>query len=89
MKLTDGKRTVEIIIVRWDGFRHGPDWSQDYFNAGSLPYDEETNTYTVPDVQYCIDITRDGGPEEGACWTTNEDGEPVFDFDTEIIVTEL
>lgn len=50
MKLTDGKKTVEIKIQRWNGSGYDPDWSADYFNAGSLPYDEETDTYTVEDV---------------------------------------
>lgn len=59
MKITDGSKTVEIMIKRWEGNGYGPDWSSDYFEAGSLPYDEETDTYRVDDVDYCIDFARD------------------------------
>ena len=45
MKLTDGKKTVEIKIQRWNGTSYDPDWSNDFFEAGNLPYDEETDTY--------------------------------------------
>ena len=41
MKITDGKRTVEINIMTWNGAGCGPDWAGEYFNAGALPYDEE------------------------------------------------
>lgn len=34
MKLTDGKRTVDIIMMEWDGNRWNPDWSMDFFAAG-------------------------------------------------------
>lgn len=36
MKLTDGKRTVEIIMMEWDGNRWGLDWSLYFFVAGKL-----------------------------------------------------
>lgn len=48
MKITDGKRTVEINIMTWNGTGYGPDWAGEYFNAGALPYDEENDAYTVP-----------------------------------------
>lgn len=47
MKITDGKRTVEINIMTWNGTGYGPDWAGEYFNAGALPYDEENDAYTV------------------------------------------
>lgn len=59
MKLTDGTRTVEITMTSWNGSGYDPDWSMDFFAVGSLPYDEETETYTVPDVGYCIEQAED------------------------------
>lgn len=41
MKITDGKKTVEIRIQRWNGSGYDPDWSTDYFDAGTLPYNED------------------------------------------------
>lgn len=35
MKITDGKRTVEINIMTWNGAGCGPDWAGEYFNAGA------------------------------------------------------
>lgn len=55
MKITDGKKTVEIRMMVWEGNGYSPDWSLDFFEAGSLPYNDETDTYTVDDVDYCID----------------------------------
>lgn len=59
MKLTDGKRTVDITMQEWDGSQWGLDWSLDFFEAGNLEYNEETNTYTVGDVDYCIEQAND------------------------------
>lgn len=87
MKITDGKKTVEIEIKRWNGSGYDPDWSIDYFGAGSLPYDEETETYTVDDVDYCIDMAKSTG-EDGACCRYNDDGEVVPDDDMIVFVTD-
>lgn len=65
IKLTDGTRTVEITITSWDGSGYEPDWSMDFFEVGSLPYNEETETYTVPDVDYCIDQAQDWASATG------------------------
>ena len=88
MKITDGKRTVEINIMTWNGTGYGEDWAEEYFDAGALPYDEEKDAYTVQDVQYCIDMAEDTG-EEGARCKYNDYGELVPDDDTEVLVTEL
>lgn len=88
MKMTDGKRTVLILIHRWNGSGWDPDCSLDYFEAGALPYDEETDTYTVEDVDYCIDMAENGGEGEGARWTINSDGEAVIDEDICVDVFE-
>lgn len=66
MKFTDGKRTVEITIRRWNGSSYGPDWSGEYFSDADN-YDRGTDTYTVPDVDYCIEMAR-STDEEGACF---------------------
>ena len=65
MKFTDGKRTVEIEMQNWTGNGYTPDWSIDFFNAGSLPYDEESDTYKVDDVDYCIEQATDWENSEG------------------------
>ena len=62
-RLTDGKRTVEIEMARWTGTGFNPDWSADFFEVGHLPYDEETDTYTVQDVEYCIEQAIDAVKE--------------------------
>lgn len=84
MKITDGSRTVEIRIQRWNGSGYDPDWSVDFFEAGSLPYDEETDTYTVEDVDYCINMAQ-----TEARMITNEDGEDVVDEDMMVFVEEI
>ena len=55
MKITDGKETYEIRMHMYDDFAGlSPDWSLDFFEAGSLPSDELTDTYSVDDVDLCI-----------------------------------
>ena len=88
MKLTDGKKTVEIRIQRWNGSGYDPDWSADYFNAGTLPYDEETDTYTVEDVNYCIE-TPNAASQHGASGKYDEDGSLIRDEDMFVFVDEL
>lgn len=67
MKITDGKKTVEIRMMTWEDDRSGwtPDWSLDFFVAGALPYDDETDTYTVEDVDYCIEQAEDWAASRG------------------------
>lgn len=49
MKMTDGKKTVEIIMHMWDGKQYGPDMSADFFDG----------TEIVEDVDYCISQAED------------------------------
>ena len=63
MKITDGKRTVEIRMMVWQGTGYSPDWSNDFFDAGLLPFDEEVEAYTVEDVEYCIDAALEWAKE--------------------------
>ena len=64
-RLTDGKRTVAITMTVYDGSHYTPDWSHDFFCTGSLPYDENTDAYFVPDVSYCIEQAEDWKNSEG------------------------
>lgn len=60
MKITDGNKTVNIKMHIFDTFAGlSPDWSLDFFDAGMLPYNDDTDTYSVPDVDYCIDQAND------------------------------
>ena len=58
-RFTDGTRTVEITMKVWHDGQYSPDWEADFFDVGSLPYDEDTDTYTVQDVDYLIDQAMD------------------------------
>lgn len=55
MILTDGKRVAKISMHTWDGNNLSPDFSNDFFDGGTLPFDEEAEVYSVVDVPYCID----------------------------------
>lgn len=77
MKITDGKKTVEIRVQYWNGSGYGPDCSKGYFAAGTLPYNEVTDTYTVDSVDHCIDMAN-----AASC-------EFVRDYDMCVFVTEL
>ena len=58
MKIYDGKKLVEIKMMTWKQ-AYTPDWSIDFFDAGSLEYDEKLDAYRVKDVDYCIDQAND------------------------------
>lgn len=89
MRMTDGKRLVEITIQRWNGSGYDPDWSIDYFNAGSLPYDDELEAYVVEDVEYCIDAANSTDPGLGACFKYDYDGDAVYDDDMVVSVVDI
>ena len=79
MKITDGKKTVNIRMAIWEGTGYSPDWSADFFCAGGLPYDDETDTYTVPDVDYCIEQAEDWAAIRGdVCDDMPNDTKTVF-----------
>lgn len=54
-RLTDGNKTITIKMVKWNGTEFDPDYSNDFFEVGTLDYDELTDSYAVDDVDYCID----------------------------------
>lgn len=62
-KLTDGKRTVEIKMMVWSGTCHTPDWSNDFFDVGLLPMNDD-GAYIVKDVDYCIDQALEWSRED-------------------------
>lgn len=63
-KLTDGKRTVEILMMTWNGTGYGPDWSNDFFEVGVLPTNED-GAHVVQDVAYCIEQAEDWKHQRG------------------------
>lgn len=67
MIITDGKKMAEITIQRWNGNGYDPDWSQDYFDAGSLRQTED-GAYIVDDVDYCVDFAADADNSESAVY---------------------
>lgn len=69
MKMTDGKRTIDIRMKVWNGSGYDPDWSIDFFDAGSLPRNED-GVYVVDDVDYCIDQARE--------WEAEDEDNDVF-----------
>ena len=63
MKITDGKKTVEITMKIWDKARNewkhaGENLADDFFNVGVLPVNDD-GVYVVEDVEYCIDQAND------------------------------
>ena len=65
MKLTDGKKAVEIRMQVWNGSGYDPDWSRDFFEAGGLPTDDATGASVVDDVDYCIEQAQDWADKRG------------------------
>lgn len=65
-KLTDGKRRVEIYMMVWNGTGYGPDWSNDFFEVGTLPTVEigPDVLHCVPDVAYCIEQAQEWSKED-------------------------
>lgn len=76
-RFTDGKKTLEITMMVWNGSGYSPDWSNDCFNISSLEYDEEKEAYIVDDVDYLAEVARDweNGTMEG------EDEESLHDLE--------
>lgn len=50
-KFYDGKKVLSISLKDNDGV----DFTSDFFNAGSLAYDESKEAYKVDDVDYLVD----------------------------------
>lgn len=59
IRLMDRNRTAEITMQELlcrNGNQYTPDFSADFFE---VPYDVESDTYIVADVDYCIDMAID------------------------------
>ena len=84
MKISDGKKTVEIMMQHWNGSGYDPDFSEEFFDSGELEYDEEEDAYKVDDVDYCIDQATDCKNCTGDFSDNDPDG-----ADFELFVTEL
>ena len=84
MRLFDNTKMVEIRIQKWNGNGYDPDWSQDFFEAAGLEFDEEKNAYRVDDVDYCIEQANDMKNHVGDFY----DGEDP-DEDMEIFIEEI
>lgn len=65
MTITDGKKTVVITMHVWKNDYMSQDCSIDFFEAGGLLYDDQTDTYTVADVDYCIEQAEDWMNQRG------------------------
>lgn len=72
IRLTDGIKIVEIEMMVWrDDYGLSPDRSQDFFDA---PYNEESESHIVNDVDYCIEQAVDWKAEIGE-YNDNPSGE--------------
>ena len=68
VRLTDKTgRVLEIKMQMWDEERPGytPDFSQDFFESGNLPYNVDLDAYEVDDIAYCLDQALDWEKAEG------------------------
>lgn len=65
MRLVDRSNLVDIKMRTWDGTNYSPDWSIDFFDAGTLKYNMTLDAYEVDDVDYCIEQATDWGKGVG------------------------
>lgn len=77
MKLICGNRLTEITMRTWTGNGYTPDWSQDFFSAGILPYNDAIEAYEVEDIDYCIDQAQDWKNGEGDYYGEDTTGRDV------------
>lgn len=79
MKMTDGKRTIEITIRTWDEEcqQYGEDWAAEWFCDAK--FDRERGLYIVDDVEYCIEQADDSSDEDCPAHDENVSIE-VFDL---------
>lgn len=59
MKMTDGKKLVEVTMKIWNGSGYGPDWANEFFETAGLEFDGEVDAFMVNDVDYCIEQMED------------------------------
>lgn len=87
-RFTDGNKTIEIKMATWEGSNWSADWSADFFEVGSLQYNEDLDAYEVADVDYLVEYANDWRNGEGDfCDDSLEDG---FDPENRLVdVTEI
>lgn len=73
----DGKK---ILTISMTDTNNGNDWEYDFFDAGTLEYNEELNAHKVDDVDYLIDYATEYANG------TNTDIEYQYDENGEIIL---
>lgn len=59
MKMTDGKKLVQVTMKIWNGSGYGPDWANEFFETAGLEFDGEVDAFMVDDVDYCIEQMED------------------------------
>ena len=87
--MTDGKKTIEIELKKWNGSGYDPDFSLDFFDAGFLPYDFETNTHTVKDVDYCIEMAKEAIENGDFNDAFDENGDLIEEENIHIFINEI
>lgn len=64
MRMTDGKRLIDIELKEWNGEQWGLDWSNDFYDNPE-GYDRELDAVIVGDVDYCIEQANDWKNSQG------------------------
>lgn len=86
MRLYDGKKLVEITMCNWTDNGYTPDWSDDFFDAGILEYNEELDASIVKDVDYCIEQANDWKNAVGDFYEPDADPDEVENRDVDVTV---
>ena len=76
MLLKDKFSEVRITMRMWDYCEWSPDFSNDFFNAGTLPTENDDDgdiCYIVPDVRYCIEQAQDWENSRGDFYDDDTD----------------
>lgn len=75
MKITDGKRTVEVLMKEWSPVEQGylPDVTSDLLIDSSSVYDAINEVWTVPSVQDVLDYCQE--------WENEDPDNHYFDWE--------
>lgn len=84
-RLTDNTKTVEITMSHWGGSGYTPDWSNDFFEVGSLKIAGDGISYIVPNVDYCVSCAQDWGKGQ---WDGEEDAD-LEDISNRCVTVEM
>ena len=76
-KMTDGKKYVDLYMGYWMNDHYTIDFSDDFFEVGSIPSDEE-GFHLVDDLDYCVEMMEDWCNGLGDYYG-DEDNDPNFD----------